>query len=153
VNAITAPFAAAYAGQGFTGVKFDPVMPFSAFDPRQLSLEALANAEKVVGRVREAVGDKCDLLIGTHGQMTTSSAIRLAKRLEKFDPLWLEEPVPPENIDDVINSLQLAFFIATLAHGLGDGILAGVLDNGQVANGFRHSVIMLFISVIMFAFI
>jgi len=93
--------AAAYAGQGFTGVKFDPVMPFSAFDPRQLSLEALANAEKVVGRVREAVGDKCDLLIGTHGQMTTSSAIRLAKRLEKFDPLWLEEPVPPENIDEM----------------------------------------------------
>jgi 2-dehydro-3-deoxyphosphogalactonate aldolase len=29
--------------------------------------------------------------------MTTSSAIRLAKRLEPFDPLWFEEPVPPEN--------------------------------------------------------
>jgi 2-dehydro-3-deoxyphosphogalactonate aldolase len=29
--------------------------------------------------------------------MTTSAAIRLAKRLEKFDPLWLEEPTPPEN--------------------------------------------------------
>ena len=40
---------------------------------------------------------KIDLLMGTHGQMTTSSAIRLAKRLEKFDPLWLEEPTPPEN--------------------------------------------------------
>jgi 2-dehydro-3-deoxyphosphogalactonate aldolase len=93
--------AAAYAAQGFTGVKFDPVMPFSAFDPRQLSLEALANAEKVVGRVREAVGNRCDILIGTHGQMTTSSAIRLARRLEKFDPLWLEEPVPPENIDEM----------------------------------------------------
>jgi 2-dehydro-3-deoxyphosphogalactonate aldolase len=47
--------------------------------------------------VREAVSDKCDLLIGTHGQMTTSSAIRLAKRIEPFDPLWFEEPVPPEN--------------------------------------------------------
>ncbi len=93
--------AAAYVDQGFTGVKFDPVMPFSAFDPRQLSLEALDNAEKVVGSVREAVGSKCDLLIGTHGQMTTSSAIRLAKRLEKFDPLWLEEPVPPENIEEM----------------------------------------------------
>ena len=59
----------------------------------------------------------------------------------------------PTNIEDVINSLQLAFFIATVAHGLGDGILAGVLDNGQVANGFRHSVIMLLMSVILFAFI
>jgi 2-dehydro-3-deoxyphosphogalactonate aldolase len=93
--------AAAYVEEGFTGVKFDPVMPFSAFDPRQLSLEALANAEDVVGSVREAVGSKCDLLIGTHGQMTTSSAIRLAKRLERFDPLWLEEPVPPENIEEM----------------------------------------------------
>ncbi len=86
-----------YADQGFTAVKFDPVMPMSAFDPRQLSMEALDNAEVVTRNVREAVGSKCDLLIGTHGQMTTSSAIRLARRLEPFDPLWLEEPVPPEN--------------------------------------------------------
>jgi len=93
--------AADYVKQGFTGVKFDPVMPFSAFDPRQLSLEQLEIAENVVEKVREAVGSKCDLLIGTHGQMTTSSAIRLAKRLERFDPLWLEEPVPPENVEEM----------------------------------------------------
>jgi 2-dehydro-3-deoxyphosphogalactonate aldolase len=47
------------------------------------------------------VGGTCDLLIGTHGQMTASSAIRLAKRLEPFDPLWLEEPVPPENLTEM----------------------------------------------------
>jgi len=87
--------------QGFTAVKFDPVRPYSAFDPRQLSLETLENAEKLVKNIREAVGSKCDLLIGTHGEMTTSSAIRLAKRLEKFDPLWLEEPVPPENVEEM----------------------------------------------------
>jgi L-alanine-DL-glutamate epimerase-like enolase superfamily enzyme len=46
-------------------------------------------------KVREAVGSKADLLFGTHGQMVPSSAIRLAQRLEKFDPLWFEEPVPP----------------------------------------------------------
>jgi len=73
----------------------------SPFDPRELSLESLENAEAVVRSVREAVGGKCDLLIGTHGQMTTHSAIRLAKRLEKYDPLWFEEPVPPENIDEM----------------------------------------------------
>jgi 2-dehydro-3-deoxyphosphogalactonate aldolase len=93
--------AAHYVEQGFTALKFDPVMPMSAFDPRQLSLEALDNAELVVKNMREAVGNKCDLLIGTHGQMTTSSAIRLAKRLEQFDPLWLEEPVPPENVEQM----------------------------------------------------
>ena len=97
-DAEVAPVRAAhYVEQGFTAVKFDPVMPMSAFDPRQLSLESLDNAALVTRNIREAVGGKCDLLIGTHGQMTTSSAIRLAKRLEPFDPLWLEEPVPPEN--------------------------------------------------------
>lgn len=93
--------AAQYVKQGFTALKFDPVMPMSAFDPRQLSLEALDNAELVVKNVREAVGNKCDLLIGTHGQMTTSSAIRFARRLEQFDPLWFEEPVPPENVEEM----------------------------------------------------
>lgn len=89
--------AAHYAEMGFTAVKFDPVGGMSAFDPRQLSLDVLENAELVTRNVREAVGSRCDLLIGTHGQMTTSSAIRLARRLEQFDPLWFEEPVPPEN--------------------------------------------------------
>jgi galactonate dehydratase len=98
---MSAQRAADYVKQGFTAVKIDPVRPYSAFDPRQLSLEAIANAEKVVEKVREAVGSKCDILIGTHGQMTTSGAIRLASRLEKFDPLWFEEPVPPENVDEL----------------------------------------------------
>ena len=33
--------------------------------------------------------------------MTASSAIRLAQRLEPYDPLWLEEPVPPENVGEM----------------------------------------------------
>jgi 2-dehydro-3-deoxyphosphogalactonate aldolase len=86
-----------YVEMGFTAVKFDPVGPYTAFDPRQLSLEVLDQSEKFVGTLREAVGSRCDLLFGTHGQMTSSSAIRLARRLEKYDPLWFEEPVPPEN--------------------------------------------------------
>ena len=104
--AFTDPEAAAkrafeYVSQGFTAVKFDPVEPQMTPFPVQLSLEALRNAEAVTKSVREAVGDKCDILIGTHGQMVTSSAIRLAKRIEKYDPLWFEEPVPPENRDEM----------------------------------------------------
>jgi 2-dehydro-3-deoxyphosphogalactonate aldolase len=98
---LAAARAAEYVALGFTAVKFDPVRPYSAFDPRQLSLEALEHAERYVGAIREAVGSRCDLLIGTHGQMTTSSAIRLGKRLEKYDPLWLEEPVPPGNVEEM----------------------------------------------------
>jgi 2-dehydro-3-deoxyphosphogalactonate aldolase len=90
-----------YVEQGFTAVKFDPVGPYSAFDPRQLSPQVLEHAENFMKKLREAVGSKCDLLFGTHGQMTTSSAIRLAKRLERYDPLWFEEPVPPENVEEM----------------------------------------------------
>jgi 2-dehydro-3-deoxyphosphogalactonate aldolase len=98
---LAAQRAAEYADLGFTAVKFDPVGPYSAFDPRQLSLETLDLAERFVKQIREAVGSRCDLLLGTHGQMTTSSAIRLARRLEPCDPLWLEEPVPPENVKEM----------------------------------------------------
>ena len=94
---LAAERASEYLAQGFTAVKFDPAGPYSAFDPRQLSLEALDRCELFVKRLREAVGSSCDLLFGTHGQMTPAGAIRLARRLEPYDPLWFEEPTPPEN--------------------------------------------------------
>ena len=95
-----------YVKQGFTAIKIDPVEPTMPSTPVQISLEALHTAEMVVKNIREAVGNSCDILVGTHGQMTTSSAIRLAKRLEKFDPLWFEEPVPPENRDEMARVAQ-----------------------------------------------
>ncbi len=93
---LAATRAAEYLAQGFTALKFDPAGPYSAFDGRQLSLEALELSERFARQLREAVGTKADLLFGTHGQMTAAGAIRLAKRLEPSDPLWLEEPVPPD---------------------------------------------------------
>jgi 2-dehydro-3-deoxyphosphogalactonate aldolase len=85
-----------YVNMGFTAVKFDPAGPYTAFDPRQLSLQALDISEKFVKAIREAVGNRADMLFGTHGQMTAAGAIRLAKKLEPYDPLWFEEPTPPE---------------------------------------------------------
>jgi galactonate dehydratase len=93
---LAATRAVEYLDQGFTALKFDPAGPYSAFDGRQLSLEALDLCERFALTLREAVGTKADLLFGTHGQMTAAGAIRLAKRLEAADPLWLEEPVPPD---------------------------------------------------------
>ncbi|GBL59681.1 mandelate racemase/muconate lactonizing enzyme family protein [Pseudomonas sp. R3.Fl] len=80
---------------GFSALKFDPAGPYTAFSGHQLSLEVLERCETFCRKIREAVGSKCDLLFGTHGQMVPSSAIRLARRLEKYDPLWFEEPIPP----------------------------------------------------------
>jgi galactonate dehydratase len=85
-----------YVNLGFTAVKFDPAGPYTAFDPHMPSLERMELSEKFCKRIREAVGNKADLLFGTHGQFTTSGAIRLARKLEPYDPLWFEEPCPPE---------------------------------------------------------
>ena len=81
--------------KGFTAIKFDPAYDYNVYSGHHLSLSRLAHCERYCSSIREAVGNDCDLLIGTHGQMTPASAIRLAKRLEQFDPLWFEEPVPP----------------------------------------------------------
>lgn len=81
--------------QGFTALKFDPVGPYTAYCGHQLSLEAMDKAGTFCRRIREVVGNNCDLLFGTHGQMTPAGAIRLAQHLEPYEPLWFEEPVPP----------------------------------------------------------
>jgi galactonate dehydratase len=85
-----------YMDLGFTAIKFDPAGPYSTFDPRMPSLERLELSASFCAAIREAVGARCDLLFGTHGQFTTSGAIRLAKKIEPYDPLWFEEPTPPE---------------------------------------------------------
>ena len=93
---LAAERAVEYLAQGFTALKFDPAGPYTAFDGRQLSLPALELSERFMRQLRAAVGTKADLLFGTHGQMTAAGAIRLARRLEPYDPLWFEEPVPPD---------------------------------------------------------
>jgi 2-dehydro-3-deoxyphosphogalactonate aldolase len=85
---------------GFSALKLDPIPPYFPA-PRELSLTELKYAEAVIRNIRAAVGSSCDILIGTHGQLTTHSALRFAKMLEPFDPLWFEEPVPLENIDEM----------------------------------------------------
>jgi hypothetical protein len=75
--------AAVYVKQGFTAIKFDPVGGYSVFDPRQPTLERMDMSERFCKLIREAVGDKADILFGTHGQYTVSGAKRLARRLER----------------------------------------------------------------------
>src|SRR6266571_3576106 len=58
-----------------------------------------------------------------------------------------------QDLPGVVNQIRIAFFIATVVHGLGDGILAGVLDTGKIPNGLRHSFIMLVIALFAFLFI
>ncbi|MBB5721541.1 L-alanine-DL-glutamate epimerase-like enolase superfamily enzyme [Loktanella ponticola] len=106
-STIAAEVAAGMVEQGFTAVKFDPAGPFSIYDGRQPRLEDITRSVAFCKDIRAAVGDRADLLFGTHGQFTVSGAKRLARALEEFDPLWFEEPIPPENPSDMA---QVAHF-------------------------------------------
>ena len=52
-----------------------------------------------VAAVREAVGEKVELMLDAHGRLDPSTATILAKELEPYDLLFFEEPIPPENIE------------------------------------------------------
>lgn len=97
--------AAEIVDQGFTAVKLDPLrytLPgVQPIGPWEITMEEYDRAERTIEAIRNAVGNRADILIGTHGQITPSVSRRLAKRLEKYDPLWLEEPCPPENFEEM----------------------------------------------------
>ncbi len=42
-----------------------------------------------------------------------------------------------------IPNIEIAFFLASMIHAIGDGVMAGVLQNGSIPSGLRHSFIML----------
>ena len=94
---IAAEIAVQMADQGFSALKFDPAGPYTVFDGHQPRLEDISRSVAFCREIRAAVGDRVDLLFGTHGQFTVSGARRMARALEPFDPLWFEEPVPPES--------------------------------------------------------
>jgi L-alanine-DL-glutamate epimerase-like enolase superfamily enzyme len=52
----------------------------------------------LIAATREAIGYDVDLAIDCHGQFDVASAITLAKAVEPLRLLWLEEPVPAENV-------------------------------------------------------
>ena len=58
-----------YLAMGFTAVKQDPTGPYSFQGGRELSLFELNRSEYNAKRLREAVGDRADILFGTHGQL------------------------------------------------------------------------------------
>ncbi len=52
-----------------------------------------------VRAVRDAIGPDIDLAVDMHGVADVSGAQRLARALEPFNLMWLEDPVPPESVD------------------------------------------------------
>ena len=98
--------AATQLAKGFSAVKCDPAGQYSIYDPRQPDLESITRSADFCRTIREAVGDKADILFGTHGQFSPAGAIRLSAAIAPYDPLWFEEPTPPDMPEEMAKVAQ-----------------------------------------------
>ncbi|MDO6728582.1 mandelate racemase/muconate lactonizing enzyme family protein [Marinovum sp. 2_MG-2023] len=97
---MAAESAADLVARGYTAVKFDPAGPYTMRGGHMPALSDISMSMAFCEMVRDAVGDRADLLFGTHGQFTTAGAIRLGQAIEAYQPLWYEEPIPPDNLHE-----------------------------------------------------
>lgn len=95
--------AAEVRARGFNAIKFDldDANNPHKLDPWNWSItpDELRSMVDQVAQIREAIGPSMDLAIDLHGRYDGYAAMKLAHALEPYNLLWLEEPVPPENID------------------------------------------------------
>ena len=89
-----------FQGDGIP-VKADPQFREPGHDPflRNLTNKDIRRIVTSMETVRQELGPDADFAIEAHWRYDTNDVIKLAKELEHLKPMWLEDPVPPENTD------------------------------------------------------
>ena len=59
----------------------------------------LYKAERRIAKIREAVGEEVDLCLELHRRLEPGLAVQLSARLEPYNPMFLEDPIRPDNFD------------------------------------------------------
>lgn len=95
--------------QKFTAIKMD--VDLASWRGTQEFHQPLSPAElrqivKLVAAVRDAIGPDIELALDCHSAFDLPSAMAIAHALEPFQLLWLEEPVPPRNIEALATVTQ-----------------------------------------------
>lgn len=85
------------AEQGFLAVKMNATEELQYVDSYDKIDQAIAR----IAAVREAVGPAFGIGIDFHGRVHKPMAKILAKELEQYRPMFIEEPVLPENNEDL----------------------------------------------------
>ena len=81
--------------RGYTAVK----VVFVPYSEPLMGVPYVKKFAAVMGRLREAVGDRVDIMIDFHGGTYPAVAIEYINAVAEYRPYFCEEPVPPENID------------------------------------------------------
>ena len=74
----------------------DPALPYFKTHAQKIS-----DAVDTVARYREAVGNDVDLCIEVHRRLTPAEAVQLANGIEEYLPYFIEDPVTPDNFDEM----------------------------------------------------
>jgi galactonate dehydratase len=81
--------------KGYNAVKVLITPPTETLNP----IASYKYAEKMMQAMREALGDGVDIMVDCHGRHSVANAIEFCRVLAPYRPLFIEEPVPPENVD------------------------------------------------------
>jgi galactonate dehydratase len=126
---------------GFNAMKFDLDQ---ANDPNKYDFynwtASPGELQRMVDQIsaaREAVGPKIDILVDMHGRYDAVTAQAISKRLEPLNLLWLEEPIPAENVE--------AYKLIT--ESTSTPIAAG--ENHYLAHGFRRMLELGAVDIVM----
>jgi gluconate/galactonate dehydratase len=87
---------------GYDALKFDLDVPSGLEKDRanrHLRPGEIRHKAEIVEKVTEEVKDEADVAFDCHWTFSGGSAKRLADAIEEYDVWWLEDPVPPENLD------------------------------------------------------
>lgn len=89
-----------------SGVTAMKVWPFDRAAERthgtDISTEELAEGVQIVARIREAVGDRMDVMVELHGLWHRPPATRIIRALEPYRPYWVEDPLRPDAVDGLV---------------------------------------------------
>jgi galactonate dehydratase len=70
-------------------------------DGQYISPAEIDAGVEAVRRIRKAVGARVEIAIEMHALWNYPSALRIARALEPYDLMWLEEPMTPDPVDDL----------------------------------------------------
>jgi L-alanine-DL-glutamate epimerase-like enolase superfamily enzyme len=92
---------------GITGMKIWPFDPYAeASNGHYISALDLDRAIEPFRRIRDAVGNRMDIMVELHGLWDVPTARRIFEALEPFAPAWFEDPIRPDNIDALAELAQ-----------------------------------------------
>ncbi len=84
--------------RGYNAVKVLITPPTESLN----SIAAYKYAERMMEALRLAVGDSVDIMVDCHGRHSLANAIEFCRVLAPYRPFFVEEPVPPENVDVMV---------------------------------------------------